>query len=558
VSVTEAQFEPAIVQRLTERYDSVAAQWGSTWPHETSNEATQRQRIERSVMDLAQPAANEQVVDLGTGRRARYAAYCARAGASVVALDLSPVVLRAAASYVAGEPWARFITFRRSGGLSLPLPDDSVDLVVCSEVLEYWPPDSVVRLLAEILRVLAPTGRAVVDLPRHEDPEAIATARREAADGADFFTLPTNEHRQVIAAAGLCVAQERRAGIEMQYLLCPNPSNERTVSVDAPPLLRRIYKRSAEWLLRTHGLVGISTRPVWSRAATPTSGIAFAVNSDLPDTWIGEPVVVGGSCLGYSDGRPDKLRLDVAVDSLMPILVAAHLGCDCLLFMHVEEEEGAIAAAGARGYGHVADAVQALIESAAATMHPTGTVAVLRTDTGDREAVDRAEANLGHSLSDSSLARLYAIGSSGRAASPSPSRLRLHRRTVLSYLPDVVGAVLNRRVDQVVAVENLHQVKAVRTAGRLAMCDSRAWGRVDHLVLVPPPSLTASSRMCRARPSSSLRLVQGVGALRQAIHTAHPLSRNYWLTAFALLDLDSLLARAHRALRATDHEECRS
>jgi SAM-dependent methyltransferase len=60
---------------------------------------------------------------------------------------------------------ARFLQYGGSG--PLPLEDGSFDLVLCSHVLEHVPDDRF--LLAEIARLLAPGGRAFLNVPINED-----------------------------------------------------------------------------------------------------------------------------------------------------------------------------------------------------------------------------------------------------------------------------------------------------------------------------------------------------------------------------------------------------
>jgi SAM-dependent methyltransferase len=60
---------------------------------------------------------------------------------------------------------ARFVQYSGTG--RLPLGDAEYDLIVCSHVLEHVPDDRF--LLAEIARLLAPGGRALLNVPINED-----------------------------------------------------------------------------------------------------------------------------------------------------------------------------------------------------------------------------------------------------------------------------------------------------------------------------------------------------------------------------------------------------
>ncbi len=115
----------------------------------------------------------------------------------------------------------------------LPVKDRSLDVVVCSHVLEHVPDDR--RALAEIHRVLRPGGRAYVMVPldggratTYVDPEAhTAEQQREShwweghlrLYGRDFADLPRAagfEVREVRPAGGMSAAEARRVGVPPQ------------------------------------------------------------------------------------------------------------------------------------------------------------------------------------------------------------------------------------------------------------------------------------------------------------------------------------------------------
>ena len=98
------------------------------------------------------------VLDAGCG--AGYGASLLAAQAShVVALDVSPEVLRYAASRYP-QPRLRYVVGDCEG---LPFADHVFDLVVCFEVIEHLP--DAARFLREVRRVLSPLGLLVVSTP---------------------------------------------------------------------------------------------------------------------------------------------------------------------------------------------------------------------------------------------------------------------------------------------------------------------------------------------------------------------------------------------------------
>ncbi|MFI6510916.1 class I SAM-dependent methyltransferase [Streptosporangium sp. NPDC050855] len=104
----------------------------------------------REIVDPL-PAGDALDAACGTGR---IAAYLAGRGHRVRGVDLSPDMLQRARLRV---PLAEFLL----GDLSrLPVPDESVDLVVCSLALTHVP--ALDPVLAEFARVLRPGGHAVI------------------------------------------------------------------------------------------------------------------------------------------------------------------------------------------------------------------------------------------------------------------------------------------------------------------------------------------------------------------------------------------------------------
>lgn len=119
------------------------------------------------LFDLDEPFVSEVVDPLppgaaldaacGTGRLTRL---LHRRGHRVVGVDASPEMLQRARSRV---PGARF----EVGDLTaLPLPDASVDLVVCGLALSHLP--HLAPAMAELARVLRPSGHLVVTDVHHE------------------------------------------------------------------------------------------------------------------------------------------------------------------------------------------------------------------------------------------------------------------------------------------------------------------------------------------------------------------------------------------------------
>lgn len=158
------------------------------------------------LLATARPAPGERVIDVacGTGLVARLAAEAVGPDGGVAGLDPTPGMLDVARSVSpAGIDWYQ------APAESMPLPDASFDVVVCSMGLQFF--GDKVQGLREMRRVLRPGGRAVVSTPGPTPPlfEAIDAALTDHV-GPDascfvhavFSVHDPGEARELFAAAG--------------------------------------------------------------------------------------------------------------------------------------------------------------------------------------------------------------------------------------------------------------------------------------------------------------------------------------------------------------------
>lgn len=146
----------------------------------------------RVLLDHAQPEPGERVLDLAcaTGIVARQVAPLVGDAGRVVGLDIDPGMLRVARERASLDSVT--VDWREGDATDLDLPDDSFDLVLCQQGLQFFAEPA--RALREAIRVLETGGRIVLNvwkpLVHHPVYEALLEAEARHL-GADLDTVAT-------------------------------------------------------------------------------------------------------------------------------------------------------------------------------------------------------------------------------------------------------------------------------------------------------------------------------------------------------------------------------
>lgn len=119
----------------------------------------------KGLLAAAQLKAGERVLDVacGTGVVTRAAADAVGPTGTVAGLDINPGMLTTARKQVRSE---NSIDWYEASAESMPLPDSSFDVVLCQMGLQFIPNKR--AAVAEMYRILAPGGRAIVSVPGPE------------------------------------------------------------------------------------------------------------------------------------------------------------------------------------------------------------------------------------------------------------------------------------------------------------------------------------------------------------------------------------------------------
>ena len=164
----------------------------------------------RVLLEYAAPQPGERALDVacGTGSVARHVAPMVGADGKVVALDVNPDMLAVARALPA--PPGATIEWLGGNAIRLDLADESFDLVLCQQGLQFFPDRA--ASLREMRRVLVEGGRFAISvwqaLHRHPVYEALleATARylgvTIASVELSFSLSHADELRALLGEAG--------------------------------------------------------------------------------------------------------------------------------------------------------------------------------------------------------------------------------------------------------------------------------------------------------------------------------------------------------------------
>jgi hypothetical protein len=303
----------------------------------------------------------------------------------------------------------------------------------------------------------------------------------------------------------------------------------------ADRVLRGMYRRSSSWLLEHLGLSPAPAQQELAGYGPVETGVAFAVNRDFQVPASGSSVVVGGACLTNCDAQLARLRTEFVADTVPPLLLAAWADVPCVLFLPVGEEiivsDPSISIEEWRRFG---DQLEVFVNSIADFLPGGRRPILVRTDSAAVSGMlDAAASEIAGLVSADELETLYTIrpSRSGQKA-PGPERLRQYRRSLVTYLPSTVSALMGEpAVRHVVVAENLHQAKAIRAARSVSAAIS-AGPRIDHLAHVPLPSITGTGRMARADDRSALFCMEDPASSAEKLRRMAPTVRRFWESAW--------------------------
>lgn len=185
--------------------DRVRHQFGRTARDYVTSERHRSGRDLDRLVELAEPTADDDALDIATGGGHTALALAPHVG-HVVASDLTPAMLAAAEAFIRTERGVENVSFEIAEAEHLPFADASFDIVSCRIAPHHF--DDVRAFCREVARVLRPGGRFVlIDslAPEDDDLDAFINEVEWRRDTTHVRAYKLSEWRAFVEAAGLVV-----------------------------------------------------------------------------------------------------------------------------------------------------------------------------------------------------------------------------------------------------------------------------------------------------------------------------------------------------------------
>jgi len=140
--------------------------WMATWKYNFMYDPNSKVRMALYCMDqLGGRPRNKKILDIGFGFGKIL--FSLDPSNLICGVELAEGAVQKAIQRARRKGYPRFDFKVYEGTGALPYNDAQFDMVICSHVLEHVPDDR--TLLAEIKRLLAPEGTAILNIPIHEE-----------------------------------------------------------------------------------------------------------------------------------------------------------------------------------------------------------------------------------------------------------------------------------------------------------------------------------------------------------------------------------------------------
>lgn len=155
-------------------------------------------------------------LDVACGSGA-YTFLLAEQGLTVIGIDISPVCI----SELRKSPLSRNLKISAvevEDGRNLPFQDCSFDVITCIGMLEYYPFDEKMTFISEMVRLLAPDGWLIFDIPLRGHHKTIEFTQMERSIGNDIFPESSEKIQNCLQGLGCDLLKVQICGFEQQFL----------------------------------------------------------------------------------------------------------------------------------------------------------------------------------------------------------------------------------------------------------------------------------------------------------------------------------------------------
>lgn len=254
------------------------------------------------------------------------------------------------------------------------------------------------------------------------------------------------------------------------------------------------------------------------------NGVLFATTQKFTEHALEECTVIGGPCI--SDNI-HSITLEAAIEMMNVIKVSKELGKPGVVFIGSGEE---ILKDGEIERWESIGAKFSVFAKKLCKLLGYKDITLIRTDSARMNRILNDHIGwLESNVDENKLRHLYEIRKHHYDGREEKRDKRIADiRNVLTYLPEIVAEMLSKNPTNIIAAENVQQVKAVLMAKELSLKTDNI-SEVQQLVHCPVPSISGKARMYRSTANDKLFLGGKAEKTRDILNSAPKEVTDFWI-----------------------------
>lgn len=265
-------------------------------------------------------------------------------------------------------------------------------------------------------------------------------------------------------------------------------------------IVRRIYRKSSDelrTLLELKKSQEIEFISYWEECK---NNMVFASDNIKS---LDKAIICGGPCIDHCNGDIGKLRINILVDIIWPIVAALRLNLPCCLILYIPDELDTMNQDYERikQWSEIGDRLEKIAYSLAISLG-VKKIQICRTD--DKRVLNNFSKwtdILNKNYED--LNDIYTLGLSNKEFNERTSNIEpwlklRYERNMMLYFPQFISECVEEKYNSIITVENIHQGMAISKAKKI-LKKIDATKSLYHIAYVTPPSLTCKTRMSRSK-----------------------------------------------------------